>query len=754
MLAETFDTVLKNTDNNSDAQKTMKKIAMRTLGQRDFRAQETMHLLLSLKLYSTTFNVLPVSLYGSRRINPNQHNASAPCTKDSLLDLYAKRLHYVKDFPDIKNMSLVEFIETYRLVKGKLVNQSSLIVPRVFPNYSPNPKGKFYSLFCKYQLLRYKPWTNNPNNAWNSEEPSDQTYINAWHEYLSSPEAVLHVPNWEEKLHDAMQNAEIANTDNVAVVEDETSQEEWMILASFHTNGLTNAPSSIVNSHDWHCDAVKYTDQQIGEMPSWITAKKENFLPKKQTFSINTESFSDEQRLAYEIVTTHSMQEKPLHLIINGEAGTGKSYLIYALCTHLKDKCKVTATTGKAAYAINGITIHSFLRLPVTRMLQKDLSGQALITIQERLTQVDCIIIDEYSMLGQASLGWIDIRCRQATGLHEVLFGGKSVIFFGDPAQLSPVGDKPLYHSKPSSAIAEQGYCAYQMFDKVVILKVNHRVLGSELDQVLFKQLLMRLRNGETTEHDWKQLLARQPSQVENIKCFEGVTRLYYSNDEVAKYNYSCLLELKQPIAEIFATHSGVEGKNISAQDMFGLQPKLLVAKGARVMLTMNLWPSVGLCNGATGSVVDIIYEPNTQPPSLPLAVIVKFDSFSGPSFTDNKPSCVPIPPITATVQCGNVVHERQQLPLTLSWALTIHKSQGMTMNKAWVDIGKKESTLGITYVTISRVRNISWLVLEPMTSERLQKIKNSGLLKYRLKEEQRLKQLSDKTVLNYSKTV
>lgn len=101
MLTETFDIVLKNTD-NSDAQKALKKIAMRTLGQRDFSAQETMHLLLSLKLYSTTFNVLPVSLYGSRRVNPNQHSASAPCTKDSLLDLYAKRLQYVKNFPDIK----------------------------------------------------------------------------------------------------------------------------------------------------------------------------------------------------------------------------------------------------------------------------------------------------------------------------------------------------------------------------------------------------------------------------------------------------------------------------------------------------------------------------------------------------------------------------------------------------------------------------------------------------------------------------
>ena len=65
-------------------------------------------------------------------------------------------LQFVTDFPDVKNMSL-EFIEKYRLVKGKLVNQPSLIVSRVFPHYSPNPKGKFYSLFCKCQLLKYKP---------------------------------------------------------------------------------------------------------------------------------------------------------------------------------------------------------------------------------------------------------------------------------------------------------------------------------------------------------------------------------------------------------------------------------------------------------------------------------------------------------------------------------------------------------------------------------------------------------------------
>ena len=121
-----------------------------------------------------------------------------------------------------------------------------------------------------------------------------------------------------------------------------------------------------------------------------------------------------------------------------------------------------------------------------------------------------------------------------------------------------------------------------------------------------------------------------------------------------------------------------------------------------------------------------LFFSQITHPPSLPVAVIVKFDSFSGPSLTNDMPLCVPIPPITATVQTGNDVHKRQQLPITLGWALTIHKSQSRTLDKTWVDIGKKESTLGITYVAISRVRNLSSLVIEPMTLDRLQNIKNS----------------------------
>ena len=84
-----------------------------------------------------------------------------------------------------------------------------------------------------------------------------------------------------------------------------------------------------------------------------------------------------------------------------------------------------------------------------------------------------------------------------------------------------------------STTTGQQVYCTYQMFLHVVILSVNQRVIGSDHDQILFRELLLRLRNGETTQDDWKHLLARQPSKISDIDNFKDVVHLHYTNAEV-----------------------------------------------------------------------------------------------------------------------------------------------------------------------------------------------------------------------------
>ena len=109
-------------------------------------------------------------------------------------------------------------------------------------------------------------------------------------------------------------------------------------------------------------------------------------------------------------------------------------------------------------------------------------------------------------------------------------------------------------------------------------------------------------------------------------------------------------------------------------------------------------------------------------------------------------PSCVPICPITVSAQSLHNFHERQQIPLKLAYALTIHKSQGLTLSKAWIDIGKSEKTPGVSYVALSRVKTLSSCVIEPMTYERLTSIRSSTTLKFRLDEEARLNNMAQDT--------
>ena len=145
--------------------------------------------------------------------------------------------------------------------------------------------------------------------------------------------------------------------------------------------------------------------KQLGEMPDWVNLKKETFTLQNRINEQNDRSsFSEEQTLAYDIITKHfcsTDSNEPLLLVVNGVGGTGKSYLITAIQTFLGNKCAVTASTGKAAFNVKGVTIHSLLTLPVKPSSQKDLVGQILVNLQERLSRIDYIIIDEYSMIGQ-----------------------------------------------------------------------------------------------------------------------------------------------------------------------------------------------------------------------------------------------------------------------------------------------------------------------------------------------------------------
>ena len=161
--------------------------------------------------------------------------------------------------------------------------------------------------------------------------------------------------------------------------------------------------------------------------------------------------------------------------------------------------------------------------------------------------------------------------------------------------------------------------------------------------------------------------------------------------------------------------------------------------------LTSNLWVDTGLVNGAMGTVAAICYRSGQAPPSLPVSVMVLFDSYSGPTYPDGT---VPITPVRRSWSVSGVQCSRLQLPIKLAWAVTIHKAQGLTLDKVVIDVGKKEFSCGLTFVACSRVRHLTDLLFDPpFPFQRVANLSKSQRLQERLLEDSRLLVLQEQTL-------
>ena len=153
----------------------------------------------------------------------------------------------------------------------------------------------------------------------------------------------------------------------------------------------------------------------------------------------------------------------------------------------------------------------------------------------------------------------------------------------------------------------------------------------------------------------------------------------------------------------MLAPSTRAQTRRASADTAEGLERDLYLAKGAKVMLTKNLYQQVGLVNGIRGEVVELVFADDAPPPKLPLDVVVKFRGYSGgeSSSEERYRSCAPISPVDTTRKDGET-QVRTQLPLRLCWAITMHKSQGQTLDKAVIDLGPKEACTCLLYTSPS----------------------------------------------------
>ena len=204
---------------------------MKAVGQRDMSIQEVMHQILSIKIVSSSFQVISISLDNSRKITPAERNTLE--TEATLLDLYAKRTQFESKFPGISKCNFVQFASNYYKKKQSLAKRFALVVLKIFAKFSCNPKGPNYDLYCKYQLLKYKPWLNKVADAWCNENPTDNVFIEQWHTFLQQIDAKTYVPDWSQQINTISEyvNQIIVDEGNVDSNVESGEREEWMYLA-------------------------------------------------------------------------------------------------------------------------------------------------------------------------------------------------------------------------------------------------------------------------------------------------------------------------------------------------------------------------------------------------------------------------------------------------------------------------------------------------------------------------------------------
>ncbi|MBI4160503.1 MAG: AAA family ATPase, partial [Candidatus Yanofskybacteria bacterium] len=350
----------------------------------------------------------------------------------------------------------------------------------------------------------------------------------------------------------------------------------------------------------------------------------------------------------------------------------------------LKINAAITASTGIAATHINGMTIHSWSGIGVKKKLT-DVDIRKIIKYRgKKIDKTAVLVIDEISMLDASVLDLVETVCR-VVKKSELPFGGMQVIFVGDFFQLPPVRhqDEGPYKFAFESSV-------WQSANPVVCyLTEQYRQSDSEL-----VGLLSAIRSGRVLDFHREYLNRRLVKLFDNQK----ITKLFPHNADVDKINLEELNKLPGSSVSFIMKSKG-NGRFVEQLKRGCLSPEeLKLKKGAVVMFTKNNF-ELGYVNGTIGTVVGFDEDDFSEEEILPTVR------------TREGKKIIVGPAEWMVEENGEAVAKIEQLPLRLAWAMTIHKSQGATLDEAFVDL-KGAFVEGQGYVALSRVKTLEGLYL------------------------------------------
>ncbi len=646
--------------------------------------------------------------------------------------------------PDsLKDMSLYEFAKSYDRASNSMVNQMkdksklvylkngqgcmkprSLLHPIIVYGPTIDPYARPEEFYYSYLLL-HKPWVNEDDIKGESD-----TYEN---EFMKAKESIPFLAQYVEKVLKKRNMKDKMKDD----VDSHLSEEE-----------RANAAKQ---------EAEEYSEENGSDM--FDSLRKQTAIVTEEQLDREVLGLSEDQRRVYDRFVENAEhyykhqtkpascccgEFEPLRMFVSGFGGSGKSHLIRVLMGYQYVKSEVRkepchfllgAPTGMASFNISGMTLHSMWRLPVEHGNNAEytsLSAGVLSKMQGNYHRSCAHIIDEVSMISARMLMYINMRMCEVKGTKESLFGNMPMVMFGDLFQLEPVRGSPAFvPMTPDQAgkFTNGVPCVPQLWKLFEFeqLTTNHRQEGAE--NARWRDVLSRVRFGMLNSSDVRYLNDRL---IDTTGCKEQSDFLAaYVNKflecEEKGLNPVCLLPKRSMCDEfnhaimakkdevpirIDAIDDIVCGKQqkemvkkkvleLDDRDSAGLESHLDIALNTRVMLRVNDKQTGGMVNGARGTVMDIIYDPSGKSVTK---IMVKFDNIEEVQCVERVQRMFKVAP-----RC--FVY-RKMFPLINAYAMTIHKSQSLSLECVFADLGNEIFADGMSYVALSRCKSHKGLYL------------------------------------------
>ena len=395
-----------------------------------------------------------------------------------------------------------------------------------------------------------------------------------------------------------------------------------------------------------------------------------------------------------------------INVFLTGTAGSGKTHLLdtyIAFSKWREKKVAITASTGVAATHLSGQTIHSWAGIGIKNVVSDSDINELLKRkyLHNRFRNTEVLVIDEVSMLPSHTLEAVD-RILRKFRRDDRPFGGIQVVLCGDFFQLPPIQKTQSSRDSESSDSPSSEYSGFSektnapefIFKSplwnALDLSVCYLDKPYRQDDPRFLSMLSEIRNNAITKMTWQTLKERFFQEFDMAMI---PTKLYTHNANADIVNVRELEKINNDV-HVFAMESEGNTTLSSLMRKSCLAPeRLLLKKGALVMFVKNNFEE-GYVNGTMGRVVDF-----TEKERIPLV-----ETFEGKTVRA-------LPAIWEIEEDGAIVSRIRQVPLRLAWAITIHKSQGMSLDACEIDLGKS-FVEGLGYVALSRVKHLEGIKL------------------------------------------